>query len=159
MYHKRLEASKEDLYGACQGLMDEHHIYFLEMIRRNIATTEASIENLDARIREMLSIYDNVLENLRTIPGLSKKTVEDLVAEIGLDMGTFPTEKHLASWPGMCPGNNESAGKKKSGRTTHGNKQVKAVLTEAAWAATRQRTLSTAPDTAGWQQDGARKGP
>ncbi len=139
VYHKRLEASKEELYEACQGLMGEHHVYFLEMIRKNIATTEASIEDLNARIREMLSVYDNVLENLRAIPGLSKKTVEDLVAEIGLDMGAFPTEKHLASWAGMCPGNNESAGKKKSGKTTHGNKQVKSVLAEAAWAATRTK--------------------
>ena len=56
---------------------------------------------------------DNVLEHLKAIPGLSTKTVEDLVAEIGLDMSVFPTEKHLASWAGMCPGNNESAGKKK----------------------------------------------
>lgn len=122
VYHKRLEASKEDLYEACQGLVDGHLVYFLGMIRRNIASTEESIENLDARIREMLSVYDNVLENLRAIPGLSKKTVEDLVAEIGLDMGAFPTEKHLASWAGMCPGNNESAGKKK--RQNHPRQQA-----------------------------------
>ena len=139
VYHKRLEVSKEDLYEACQGLIDKHHVYLLEIIRQNIALAEASIESLSVRIREMLSVYDNVLENLKAIPGLSKKTVEDLIAEIGLDMGVFPTEKHLASWAGMCPGNNESAGKKKSSRTTHGNKQVKAVLTEAAWAATRTK--------------------
>ena len=139
VYHKRLEASKEDLYEACQGLIDKHHIYLLGLIRQDIASTEAVIKNLNARIKEVLSGYDNVLENLKAIPGLSTKTVEDLVAEIGLDMSVFPTEKHLASWAGMCPGNNESAGKKKSGRTTHGNKQVKAVITEAAWAATRTK--------------------
>ena len=62
----------------------------------------------------MLSPYENVLELLKKIPGLSTRTVEDLAAEIGLDMNAFPTEKHLASWAGMCPGNNESAGKKKA---------------------------------------------
>lgn len=71
-------------------------------------------------------------------PGLSRKTVEDLIAEIGVDMKVFPMEKHLASWTGMCPGNNESVGKK-SGRTMHGNKQLEAVITEAAWAVTRTK--------------------
>jgi transposase len=118
VYHKKLEVSKEDLYEACQGLMDKHHIYFLQMIRQDIASTEAVIESLNARIKDMLSVYENVLENLKAIPGLSKKTVEDLVAEIGLDMSVFPTEKHLASWAGMCPGNNESAGKKKADAPT-----------------------------------------
>ena len=61
----------------------------------------------------MLSPYENVLELLHEIPGLSHKTVEDLIAEIGLDMEVFPSEKHLASWVGVSPGNNESAGKKK----------------------------------------------
>ena len=62
----------------------------------------------------MLSPYENVLELLKEIPGLSHKTVEDLIAEIGLDMEVFPSEKHLASWVGVSPGNNESAGKKKA---------------------------------------------
>ena len=61
----------------------------------------------------MLSEYDNVLELLKQIPGLSTKTTEDLIAEIGLDMSVFPTEKHLCSWAGVAPGNNESGGKKK----------------------------------------------
>ena len=61
----------------------------------------------------MLSPYENVLELLKEVPGLGTKSVEDLIAEIGLDMSVFPTEKHLASWAGVAPGNNESAGKKK----------------------------------------------
>ena len=56
---------------------------------------------------------NNILELLKQVPGLDTKSIEDLVAEIGLDMNVFPTEKHLASWAGVCPGNNESAGKKK----------------------------------------------
>lgn len=113
VYHGKLSASKEDLYEACNGLVEEHHIYMLGIIRRDIAGTEQIIGELDERIRKMLSVYDDVLNLLKQVPGLSTKTVEDLVAEIGLDMSAFPTEKHLASWAGMCPGNNESAGKKK----------------------------------------------
>ncbi|HKK67313.1 MAG TPA: transposase [Bacteroidales bacterium] len=113
MYHRKLEASKEELYEACQGILTSHHIYLLQTIRQNILSTESAIESLDVRIKEMLSEYEHVQEKLKTIPGLNTKTVEDLVAEIGLDMSAFPSEKHLASWAGMCPGNNESAGKKK----------------------------------------------
>lgn len=113
VYHGRLGASKEDLYQASQGVMTPHHIYLLQTIREDIGSTEAIIAGLTERIRVMLSVYENQLENLKAIPGLSTKTVEDLVAEIGLDMSVFPSEKHLASWAGLCPGNNESGGKKK----------------------------------------------
>lgn len=110
----------------------------LQMIRKSIAQTQDLVDELSKRIKDMLIKYDNVLELLKEIPGFNTKIVEDLVSEIGLDMSAFPSEKHLASWAGICPDNNESVGKK-SGRITHGNKQVKAVLTEAAWAATRTK--------------------
>lgn len=114
VYHKKLEASKEEIYEACQGFITEHHVYMLQLIRKEIADTEQTIESLSKRIKEVLSPYDNALELLKKVPGISSKSVEDLVAEIGLDMSVFPTEKHLASWAGMAPGNNESAGKKKA---------------------------------------------
>lgn len=114
VYHKKLEATKEELYEACQGFVTEHHVYMLQLIRKEIADTEQSIESLNGRIKEVLSPYENALELLKKVPGISDKSVEDLVAEIGLDMSVFPTEKHLASWAGMAPGNNESAGKKKA---------------------------------------------
>lgn len=113
VYHKKLEATKEELYEACQGFVTEHHVYMLQLIRKEIADTEQTIESLNKRIKEVLSPYENALELLKKVPGISAKSVEDLVAEIGLDMSVFPTEKHLASWAGMAPGNNESAGKKK----------------------------------------------
>ena len=113
VYHKKLAASPEELLEACTGFVEEHHIYLLQMIRRDISQTRYLVDELSDRIRELLSKYDNVLELLKEIPGFSTKVVEDLVAEIGLDMSHFPSEKHLASWAGMCPGNNESAGKKK----------------------------------------------
>jgi len=114
VYHKKLEASKEDIYEACQGFITEHHVYMLQIIRQEIAATLQTIENLNQRIKTVLSPYENALELLKEVPGISSKSVEDLVAEIGLDMSVFPTENHLSSWAGMAPGNNESAGKKKA---------------------------------------------
>lgn len=114
VYHKKLGASKDEIFEACQGFVTAHHVYMLQLIRKEIDNTLRTIESLDQRIKEVLSPYDNVLELLKKVPGISVKSAEDLVAEIGLDMNVFPTEKHLASWAGMAPGNNESAGKKKA---------------------------------------------
>jgi transposase len=74
-----------------------------------------------------------------TIPGVKRRAAEVLIAEIGVDMNAFPTAKHLASWAGMCPGNDESAGKRRSGKTRKGSKWLRATLTEAALAATRTK--------------------
>jgi|SRR5690554_190143 len=114
VYHKKLAATKEEIFEACQGFITQHHVYMLQIIRQEIAGTQHTIESLTRRIKEVLSPYENALELLKKVPGISSKSVEDLVAEIGLDMSVFPTEKHLASWAGMSPGNNESAGKKKA---------------------------------------------
>jgi transposase len=113
VYHGKLGASKEALYEACQGFFDGHHAYMLNLIREEISSTQETVKKLDERIREALSPYENAVELIKKVPGISTKSAEDLIAEIGLDMSVFPTEKHLASWAGMCPGNNESAGKKK----------------------------------------------
>lgn len=122
VYHGKLAASPEELLEACTGYVEEHHIYLLQMIRKDIINTQVLIDDLSVRIRILLSKYDNVLELLKEIPGFSTKVIEDLIAEIGLDMSHFPTERHLASWSGMAPGNNESAGKKKC--KNHSRKQT-----------------------------------
>ena len=113
VYHGKLQASREEIYEACEGFVTAHHVFMLQAIRKDISSCEAIISELDARIRKMLAPYENVLELLKEVPGLSTKSIEDLIAEIGLDMSVFPDEKHLASWCGVAPGNNESAGKKK----------------------------------------------
>ena len=114
VYHGKLSASPEELLEACTGFVEEHHIYLLQMIRKDIDKTQELVDELSERIKSILSKYENAIELLKEIPGFSTKVVEDLVAEIGLDMSHFPSEKHLASWAGVCPGNNESAGKKKA---------------------------------------------
>jgi transposase len=86
------------------------------------------------------------LWRLTTIPGISRRVAEVALAEIGSDMGRFATHQHLASWAGVCPGNNESAGKRRSGRTAHGNGWLRVALGQAAWAATRTKgTYLSAP--------------
>jgi transposase len=124
VYHGVMKCSRSDLYEACQGFVESHHIYLLQTIRANIAHTESVILGINRQVRNLLEPYEHRVEQLREIPGLDRKTVEDLIAEIGLDMSVFPTEKHLASWVGICPGNNESAGKKKADEShTATNKQ------------------------------------
>jgi transposase len=85
----------------------------LQTIKKDILSCEALISTINLRIKKMLAPYENVVELLKAVPGLSTKSIEDLIAEIGLDMSVFPTDKHLASWSGVAPGNNESGGKKK----------------------------------------------
>jgi transposase len=79
------------------------------------------------------------LKLLMTIPGVGRRTAEVVLAEIGSDMGPFATEHKLAAWSGMCPGNNESAGKRRSGRTRHGNRWLRAALVQSAWAVSRSK--------------------
>lgn len=137
--HRRCHHSAEEMLEACTGYMNEHKIYMLQQIRKCYKQLQERTAELDRRIKEILEPYSEIVEKLREIPGVQDRTCEDLIAEIEFDMGTFPTSAHLCSWAGMCPGNNESAGKKKSGRTGHGDKHVRTVLVEAAWAASRTR--------------------
>jgi len=90
------------------------------------------------------------VELLDSIPGVGERTAQTIIAEIGVDMGRFPSAKHVASWAGVCPGNNESAGKRKSGQTTKGSKALRTALVEASWAATR--TKGTYVPTVSWQR-------
>lgn len=120
VYHGRLGASKEELLTACEGFVTPHHIYMLQILKKEIALREATVEELNLRIKAILQPYKNPLELLHTIPGISTKSAEDLIAEIGLDMSVFPSANHFASWAGFAPGNNESAGKKKAAELLRG---------------------------------------
>lgn len=137
--HKRCHHSAEEMLEACTGYMNEHKIYMLQKIRGCNKKLSVEIAELDQHVKSILEPYSEIIERLNEIPGIQDRTCEDLIAEIGLDMGNFPNAAHLCSWAGMCPGNNESAGKKKSSKTNHGDKHVKATLVEAAWAASRKK--------------------
>jgi len=136
-----LAAKRADLEQALLGRLGAHQRFLLGEQLRHIAELEASIERVSTEVAERLRPFAEALERLDAIPGVGRRTAEVLVAEIGVDMARFPSAAHLASWAAMCPGNNESAGKRKSGRTRRGSPWLRAALVEAARAA--QRTKGT----------------
>lgn len=140
LVHKRMEAKKPALREALSGRMTGHHRFMLKQLLGQIDDTDRMIEAFDARIEQVMSPLElEAVKKLDTIPGFDTRTAENVIAEIGTDMSRFPTPHHLASWAGMCPGNNESAGKRKSGRTRKANNWLKGALNQAAWGASRTR--------------------
>jgi transposase len=124
---------------ALQGRVTEHHRFLLRMHLDHVTHLEELIGRLGARIEEALAPFAEAEERLQTIPGVSQRVAETVLAEIGPRMEQFPSADHLASWAGMCPGNNESAGKRRSGRVTKGNRWLKRILVQAAWAASHTK--------------------
>ncbi|WP_297336818.1 IS110 family transposase [Algoriphagus sp.] len=139
--HGKMRCTKEELAASLRGRLSAHHRFMLQTIKESISEKDRLIARLNEQIDKMLQ--ENQLELdaklLETIPGVGKDGAAYILAEIGNDMDRFPNEQHLASWAGMSPGSNESAGKKKSSRTTHGDKYLKSMLTQFAWAATRTK--------------------
>ncbi|MFU8842086.1 MAG: IS110 family transposase, partial [Nitriliruptoraceae bacterium] len=133
----KLRIKIPELVRALDTRFDEHHAVQLRSLLDHIDGLDATIDELSMRIAAMTAPWAELIERLCTIPGVGRKTAEIIIAETGADMSYFPDHQHLASWVGMCPGHNESGGKRKSGRTTHGNVWLADALTEAAWAAAR----------------------
>lgn len=139
--HGKMKASEQELITALTGNLTGHHRFMLKMVKKSIRDKELLIKELEKQIDNKLEESEMVpdAELLSTIPGVDKEAAAYILSEIGNDMERFPDEQHLASWAGLSPGNNESAGKKKSSRTTHGDKWLKAMLIQCAWAATRTK--------------------
>jgi transposase len=136
---KRLRAKIPALQAALCGRVTDHHRFQLRLLMDHLTHVETLIGRLVSRIEEVMAPFAEAAQRLTTIPGVEQRTAEVVVAEIGTNMEQFPTAAHLASWAGMCPGNNESAGKRRSGRTTKGSRWLRQVLTQAAWAASHTK--------------------
>ncbi len=135
----RLRNKITELEKALEGRIREHHRLILELSIQMIASYDKTIDKLDIEIDQRMKPFREESERLQTIPGVKKRTAETIISEIGVDMSRFPTDAHISSWAGVSPGNNESAGKRHSGRSTQGNKWLKSSLTEAAWAASKKK--------------------
>jgi transposase len=138
----RLRDKIPALVEALQGVMSDTQRWLLREQLHKISELDEAIARLDAKTAELCLPFAHVLALLDQIPGVNQRVAQVIVAEIGLDMGRFPTAAHLASWAGMCPGNRESAGKPKSGKVRKGNRWLRQALTEAAWAATHTKETS-----------------
>jgi transposase len=135
----RMRPKRPDLERALTGRMGGHQRFLLAEQLGHIDELTARIERISAEIGERLRPFEEAIARLDTIPGVGRRTAEVLLAEIGSDMSRFRTAPHLASWAGMCPGNHESAGKRKSGTTRKGSPWLRAALVEAAHGASRAR--------------------
>ncbi|MFY3791678.1 IS110 family transposase, partial [Ureibacillus sp. MALMAid1270] len=137
--HGKLAPKKQRITDSLFGTINEHQIFLIRQSWQHIQYLETLISEIDERVDQLLQNYQEELQLLITIPGISKDTAAVIIAEIGVDMGQFPTSQHLASWAGVSPGNHESAGKRKSTRTVKGNPHIKSAMCEAAWAVSRSR--------------------
>lgn len=135
----KLRAKLPALRKALDGRFREHHGFLVAQMLAHLDDLDEAIGLLGERIAEKLAPEAGAMRLLTSVPGIQKRTAEVLIAEIGTDMTRFPTSRHLASWAGICPGNNESAGKRKHGRITKGSQWLRAALIEAALAATRSK--------------------
>ena len=137
---QRLRAKIPQLQEALLGEVTDHHRFLLGMLLEQVEFLEGQIARLGQRIAEVLPApFEEAIGRLQTIPGIDRRAAENIVAEIGPDMSPFPSAGHLASWVGICPGNHESAGKRRSGRTTKGNTWLRVTLVQCAWAASHTK--------------------
>lgn len=137
---QRLRLKIPQLTAALTGKVSEHHQFMLRLLMDEIEHYEQQIARLDQRIEKVMSpLEKTALTLLDEIPGIDQRAAQNIVAEIGVDMSRFPSSRHLASWAGLSPGNDQSAGKRRSGRMSDGNRWLKGTLNQCAWAASRKK--------------------
>ncbi|MGH3922894.1 MAG: IS110 family transposase [Acidimicrobiales bacterium] len=127
------------LRDALEGRFGAHHGLLIGQILAKLDFLDEAIANLSAEIDRVIAPFEAEVALLVTIPGIERRSAQELIAEIGVDMTRFPSAAHLASWAGMCPGHHESAGKRRSGQTRPGSKWLHRTLREAAKAAGRTK--------------------
>jgi transposase len=135
----RLKATREEFVEALRGRVTPHHRFLLKLHLGQIDALDSAVRELEVRMGEALSPFRESVERLKTIPGVNDTVARVIIAEVGLDMGRFPTSGHLISWAGLCPGLNESAGKRLSTRIRKGAPWLKTTLAQAAWGAIRTK--------------------
>jgi transposase len=138
----QLRTKIPELQRALTGRMGAHQRFLLAEQLAHIDFLDERLARLDAEVAARTRPFEEAVARLDTVPGVGRRTAEVLAAEIGTDLARFPTAGHLASWAGMCPGQHESAGKRRSGRTRTGSPALRRILVQAAHAAARSKTTS-----------------
>jgi len=134
---KRVRASRESLVESLRGRVTSHHRFMLKLHLTQVEALEMAMDAIEAEVGSVLEPFRAKAELLITIPGISDIVAQAVVSEIGIDMSRFPTSGHLISWAGLCPKNDESAGKRRSTRLRKGGSWLKTILVQSAWAATK----------------------
>jgi len=135
----RLKSKLAELVSALEGKVTAHHRFLLQEAMRQLRFLEDQIARFDEEIERHMPPFEWALSLLITMPGVDRVAASALLGEIGCDMTRFPSARHLASWAGLCPGNNESAGRSRSGKSHRGNQWIRGLMTEIAWAASRTK--------------------
>lgn len=134
-----LRKKRDQLVTALSGRVKPHHRFLIAEHLSQIEYLEEAIQRISMEVAERLRPFELEVKRLDSIPGISQQIAEVMLAEIGWDLSRFPTDKNLASWAGMCPGNNESAGKRRNGKTRKGSRWLRHALIEAAHGAARTK--------------------
>jgi len=137
--HPRLAATPERLKEALRGRVTRHHRFLLRLHLGQVEALDAAIARVDQEVAEHLAPFRAAVGLLTSIPGIGELAAQVIVSEVGLDMDRFPTAGHLLSWAGLCPRNDESAGKRRSSRLRQGAPWLKTTLVQCTWAASRQK--------------------
>jgi transposase len=137
--HCKVRASDATLRQALHGRIKRHHRFLLRLHLHQIDALEAAIAEIDREADAGLACFRDAVKQLSTIPGVSELSAQVIISEIGTDMSRFPTAAHLRSWAGLCPRNDESAGKRRSTRLRRGAPWLKATLVQCGWAAARTK--------------------
>jgi len=133
----KLKAKREELYRSIQGFFTDHHGYLLHSLLKTIATIEGEIEAINDRLRQVMKNHESLLRMLMEVAGISEVSACGILSEAGSTMDPFRTSAALCSWAGVCPGNNESAGKRHSGKSPVRKHHLKTIMVEVAWAAVK----------------------
>jgi transposase len=137
---RQLRGKIPELEKALEGRVTEHHRFMLGLLWKQLAQEEELIAELDAKIEEQTRPFADEIERLDAVPGVDRRVAEAVLAEVGADMRPFPSDQHLSSWAGMCPGNEDRAGKRKRRRITPGSRWLKRSLVQAAWGASHTKS-------------------
>jgi transposase len=153
----RMRRKRPALREALRGQVLDHHRFQLHELLDQVDDLDERIARLSGRIATQLAPYTAALDRLQTIPGVDRRAAEVIVAEVGVDMTRFATAGHLCRWAGMSPGNDESAGTRRSGRTTKGSRWLRSALVQAAWAASHTKATLLGATSRRWAKRLGRK--